>query len=95
MTRSSILGLAAFLALALAAPAGPARAQAGGGKNPQTEAEALAREAIEKMMNALDLLLQSVPQYEAPVIEDNGDILIRRKHPAPERKPPASDGSKT
>lgn len=47
----------------------------------------LALESIEKLMRAMQLLLDSIPQYEAPEVLDNGDIIIRRKHdeePAPE-----------
>lgn len=93
--RPAWIGLAALLAAALLAPGGPALGQSGGGRDPQSQAEALAREAVEKMMKALDLLLQSVPQYEAPEINEQGDIVIRRKHPAPTQKPPASGDTRT
>ena len=51
------------------------------------DAEGLAREGVEKLLRALELLLQSIPQYEAPVINENGDIIIRRRNPRPERGP--------
>ena len=41
----------------------------------------LAREGIELLVKALEELIQTIPQYEPPVILDNGDILIRRKWP--------------
>jgi hypothetical protein len=55
-------------------------------------AEELAREAVQRLLQALELLLLSIPQYEAPVLNDNGDIVIRRRRPGPkadpEREPP-------
>lgn len=94
--RAVSLPLAAF-SLALAAPVAPAEAQSdpNQGKTP----EELATEGIDKLMRALGLLIQSIPQYEAPVIDQNGDIIIRRKRdtPAPIRpqKPPETDSTST
>jgi len=48
---------------------------------------ALAAEGVAKLVDALRHLLESVPQYEAPVINKNGDIIIRRRRP--EATPPA------
>ncbi|MFD2206112.1 hypothetical protein [Kiloniella antarctica] len=39
----------------------------------------MARESIELMMKSLRLVIDAIPQYEMPVINDNGDIIIRRK----------------
>ncbi|WP_419905410.1 hypothetical protein [Kiloniella sp.] len=39
----------------------------------------LARESLELMMKSLGLVIDAIPQYEMPVINDNGDIIIRRK----------------
>jgi hypothetical protein len=50
-------------------------------------AENMAREAIEQLMRALGLMIDSIPQYELPVIEENGDIIIRRKRRAPRPEP--------
>ena len=36
--------------------------------------------------DALDLVLKAIPQYEAPEILKNGDILIRRKNPTEDKK---------
>jgi len=47
----------------------------------------MAREAIEQLMRALELMLGSIPQYELPEIMENGDIIIRRKHRTPRPKP--------
>jgi len=38
-----------------------------------------ARESLELMMKSLSLVIDSIPQYEMPVITENGDIIIRRK----------------
>ncbi|MBI2257039.1 MAG: hypothetical protein HYU58_20635 [Proteobacteria bacterium] len=46
-----------------------------------SDAERLAGEGIAKMLQALDLLLKTVPQYAAPEVQPNGDIIIRRLHP--------------
>ncbi|MGQ0662290.1 MAG: hypothetical protein ACT4P2_01635 [Pseudomonadota bacterium] len=51
------------------------------------EAEALAREAIEKMVRALNLAIKGLPLYDLPEINERGDIIIRRLNPA--AKPPA------
>lgn len=74
------------LALALILAAAPAAAQ--DGKDPRAEVERLAREAAEKLMAALAVMLRSIPQYEMPEVLPNGDIIIRRKHPPPEPPPP-------
>jgi hypothetical protein len=64
-------------------------------------AEQFARQGMERLMQALDLLLQSIPQYELPVINDNGDIIIRRRHgtgpaePAPAPANPDVDSTNT
>lgn len=39
--------------------------------------------ASRMMMQALELLIKTMPQYDAPVVLENGDILIRRKREAP------------
>ena len=46
-------------------------------KDPQT----LASEGIQQLLRAMELMLLAIPQFEAPVINENGDIIIRRKHP--------------
>jgi hypothetical protein len=45
----------------------------------------------------MGLFLQSIPQYEAPEILENGDIIIRRKNPPPEpdQKPETEAPDKT
>ena len=87
--RRSILALPVFLLLALPAAAA----------EKETPGE-LATDAMSKMVRALELLIQQIPQYEKPEINENGDIIIRRKRPpgpdapkAPEQ--PDLDSTKT
>lgn len=47
--------------------------------------------ASRMVMQALELLIKTVPQYEAPVVLENGDILIRRKRTEPEAPQPGPD----
>ncbi len=47
----------------------------------------LARESIELMMRSLNVLIDRIPQYELPEINENGDIIIRRKRSAGETEP--------
>ncbi len=50
-------------------------------------AEGMAREAIEQLMRALEMMIDSIPQYEMPEIEENGDIIIRRKRRTQQPEP--------
>ena len=56
-------------------------------RDDRVAAEDMAREAIEQLMRALELMIQSIPQYEMPEIEENGDIIIRRKRQTPDSEP--------
>ncbi len=85
-------GLAIWVLMAALAIAGPAPAQAPDpGTGDRERAEELAREGFEQLLRALEALLQSIPQYEAPEITEDGDIIIRRKRKPPE--PPEPPGS--
>ena len=77
--------LAACLAAGIGLGAVPAVAE-----SPAEEVERLAREAAEAIITTLTGLLAAIPQYEAPEILENGDIIIRRKNPpgrVPEETP--------
>ena len=39
-------------------------------------------------MRAIELMLEMIPQYEAPEVLPNGDIIIRRKNPSDEVEEP-------
>ena len=65
------------LALALTAGApGPALADA---QSDRERAQEMAREAIEQLLRAPELMIESIPQYELPEVNEDGDIIIRRK----------------
>ena len=73
-----------LLAVALAAAAAqPAKAQ---DSQLSDEAERLAAEGLAKILQALDLLMKTIPQYAAPEVMPNGDIIIRRLHPEEEEE---------
>ena len=88
---------AGLLGLCLAAaPLTPATAQdAAPGKPPQDSPSALAREGLERMMRALRLLVENVPQYELPEVLENGDIIIRRKRGDKPHEDPEFDETAT
>ena len=48
--------------------------------------EVMIEEGAKMIFEALDLVLKAIPQYEAPEILENGDIIIRRKTPQRTRK---------
>ena len=75
-----LLGVSSFASIgAASSPAKPAEPAAGDDLSEQEQAEELAREAMEQFMRALKMFMQSIPQYELPEINENGDIIIRRK----------------
>jgi len=82
---------AALLGAALAlSPLAAVQAQSPTPKDPQQDSPSeMAREGLERMMRALRLLVESIPQYELPEVLENGDIIIRRKNP--DRKPEAEE----
>ncbi len=70
--KQVILASAATVFLTLAPPAFADEQK----DNPEN----LALQGITKLMDALGAFIGSIPQYEAPIMNDNGDIIIRRKH---------------
>jgi len=90
MTR---LHVAAALALGLAGFGTPALAQESTLKDAQEEAV----EGIGKLLQALQLFVKSVPQFAAPEVLPNGDIIIRRIHPdkMPAPETPKADDDDT
>ena len=85
-TLAAALGLGLFLS-----PYATAKAE----EAPQEGPGEMAREGLEQMMRALRLLVESIPQYELPEVLENGDIIIRRKHPKPESQEPEIDETAT
>ena len=43
------------------------------------------KDSLTTLMNLVEKVVKGVPQYEAPEILDNGDIIIRRKTPDDEK----------
>jgi hypothetical protein len=78
VTRQS-RAVAAALAILLAAS--PVGAQEGGEEQQNSDPETLAREGAERLMRALEGILQIIPQYGMPRIEEDGDIVIPRLNP--------------
>jgi hypothetical protein len=62
-------------------------------------AQQQAVEGLSKLLKALDLFVKSVPQFAAPEVLPNGDIIIRRIHPeqapAPEHPKQHDDSTST
>jgi len=57
-------------------------------------------DAMAKALDSVDLLLQSLPRYDPPIVNEDGDIIIRRRRPglsptqpSPTRPPPLRTGA--
>ena len=80
-----------LFALVIVVSAGPsmglgeAKAQDQEGETPGQ----LAREGMERLVRAIELMLEMIPQYEAPEVLPNGDIIIRRKNPSEDAEEPS------
>lgn len=62
------------------------------------EAEQAIKQGVQRILRALEALMHSIPQYGPPEVLDNGDIIIRRKHPEPsppKRPSPEDDETAT
>lgn len=89
---AAALAIAAFAATpALAADPSPPEES----HQKQQEATDLALEATQKLMRAIELMLESLPQYGPPHIDEQGNIIIPRlpnpvpnATPKPKPKPP-------
>ena len=77
---------AVFVSMLVTAPIHEAGAQ-----STREEAEEAIKEGAQAIMRALNSLIGSIPQYEAPEVLDNGDIIIRRKRSPPEDPKDPSD----
>lgn len=51
------------------------------------EMEKSARDAARSMLGVLQLFMSRIPQYQAPEVLENGDIIIRRKRGSPSEPP--------
>ena len=86
MKRCNALISVVFLSALLVGAGAPTPLLAAQHDEP-SRAEDMAREAIEQLMRALELIIDSITQYELPEIDENGDIIIRRKRRAPRPEP--------
>jgi len=88
--RHIILALFLTAAVTLSAPQTVPAAET---DNHRKEAEQLLEDATRKVMDAFRQMMMAIPQYAAPEILENGDIIIRRVHPKSDDKdaePPSS-----
>lgn len=56
------------------------------------EGEEALKETLSSLLGVLESVVSAIPQYEAPEVLDNGDIIIRRKQP--EEDPPKEQHQK-
>jgi hypothetical protein len=95
MIKTIPVVFALAFALALSAPT-VARAEEPETSPPSWDrSQEMLEEGAKRVIGALELLLQAIPQYEMPEVLPNGDIIIRRKHPEDEEPAPAPDQDKT
>lgn len=99
MTAGRRTGAAAAALALLISAAAPAMAQGSGEGQPEQKQEdpgGMALEGAQRLMQALESILQMIPQYGMPEIRENGDIVIPRlDEPGGEEKngdQPPSDG---
>jgi hypothetical protein len=69
------------IASSLALAAQPALSEDDERMTDQEEAMALAQEGARKLVQAIELMIQAIPQYAPPEVLENGDIVIRRLNP--------------
>ncbi len=75
MPRKSLIAATLLLGLCLAGPLPTLAAD----EPPADRPEELAREGMDRLLKALELMIQMIPQYEMPEVTEEGDIIIRRK----------------
>ena len=81
MKKLLVAGITALITLGTA----PVLADPHQNKDPH----ALASDGIQSLLKAMEMMLLAIPQYEAPYINENGDIIIRRKSPSPKSEQPS------
>ncbi len=85
--RMVAAGVAVMMLATAAAAADPNQES----REKQQQAQALAVEATQKFMQAIELMIQALPQYGMPRIDDQGNIVIPRlPNATPKPKPPVS-----
>ena len=81
MKKLLVAGITALITLGTA----PVLADPHQNKDPH----ALAIDGIQSLLKAMEMMLLAIPQYEAPYINENGDIIIRRKSLSPKSEQPS------
>ena len=51
----------------------------------------LMENGVKMILDAMKIFIQNLPQYAAPEVLDNGDIIIRRKRPENEKSNESSE----
>ena len=74
------IGLLLICLVVFAGPAPAAEAPTSPGQDTPAE---LLKEGTRQILQAFELFFRTIPQYEAPEVLENGDIIIRRKNPGP------------
>jgi hypothetical protein len=84
---------ALLLSALLLATVSPVRAAPDGKEGPaerfdreMRQAQELLRQGLDRMAQSVETLMRAMPRYEMPTMNENGDIIIKRK------KRPASKG---
>ena len=81
MKKCLVVGTIALMTM------GPALAIAG--TNQDKDPQASVSDGIQSLLKTMEMMLLTIPQYEAPFINENGDIIIRRKNPSPKSEQPS------
>ncbi len=55
--------------------------------NPNSDADALLRATIERLVETLGQVIETLPRYAPPEVDHDGNIILRRLNP-PDRSPP-------
>ncbi len=78
--RYRISFLALLAGLTMNAPTPASASEPGEEESPQV----MAREGVQRMLQALEKMIETIPLYDLPEMNEDGDIIIRRL-PKPER----------
>ena len=62
--------------------------------SPREAPEKMIEDGMKMILGAIKLILKSIPEYKAPEVLENGDIIIRRVQPN-EQSPNAGDKRET